>query len=300
MDANTANMILVRVKQAAGEPVVDPVAAIAAANRAEAMRRWGQIAILGLGVGATARGATTLINKVTGSGDLPEMEQPEAVIPIPGKPRRRRLGSLLTKQAGGNIIDDALDAGKSIMKGETGDYKSWPAFLPGAALAGVGGTFAGWKGVDAVLDARRKREMDLELADAKKRFNRALLSQYRPIGKAAEDELGFALDELADTAEKMAAEAAEAGSGLPALPPLPSGPTGTAVDKIIPSRGTVGRTAGGYLTYAALSALIAGSAAYRAARKNSNSALLQKAVDQQERRRQALQPPEVFVTPRFA
>jgi len=294
MDANTANMILARVKRAANEPAVDPVAAIAAANRAEAMRRWGQIAMLGLGLGATARGATTLINKVTGSGELPEMEQPEAVIPIPGKPRRRGLGSLLSKQAG--IGDDI----SSIMKGETGDYKSWPAFLPGAALAGIGGTFAGWKGVDAVLDARRKREMDLELADAKKRFNRALLSQYTPVGKAAEDELGIALDELANAAEKMAAEAAEAGSSSPSLPPAPAGPTGTWVDNLIPSKGTAGRAMGAYGTYGLLSALIAGSAAYRMARKNSNSAALQKAVDQQERRRQALQPPEVFVTPRFA
>lgn len=291
MDAKTAGLILARIKQAADE-VIDPVAALAAANRSEAMRRWGQLAMLGLGLGATARGATTLINKVTGSGDAPEMEQPEAVIPLPGKPRRRGIGSLLTRPKTASWWNDLKQGFNDINRGAVGDYKSWPAFLPVAAAAGIGGTYAGWKGVDAVLDSRRKKEMDQELADARRRFNRALLAQYSPVGKAAEDELGLALDELADVAEKVANDAIDS---LPA----PPGPTGTWADKLIPSKDTAGRLMGVYGAYGLLSALIAGSAAYRMAKKNSNATALQKAVDQQERRRQALQPPEVLVTPRF-
>lgn len=69
--------------------------------------------------------------------------------------------------------------------------------VPASAALGIGGIAGGWKLMDAILDSRRRAEMDQELADVRSEYEEALRDQY----EAALTKRG-ALD---DVFEKLAA-----------------------------------------------------------------------------------------------
>lgn len=69
--------------------------------------------------------------------------------------------------------------------------------VPASAALGIGGVAGGWKLMDAILDSRRRAEIDQELADVQSEYEEALRDQY----EAALTKRG-ALD---DIFEKLAA-----------------------------------------------------------------------------------------------
>lgn len=50
--------------------------------------------------------------------------------------------------------------------------------VPASTALGMGGVAGGWKLMDAILDSRRRVEMDQELADAQSEYEEALRDQY--------------------------------------------------------------------------------------------------------------------------
>ena len=70
--------------------------------------------------------------------------------------------------------------------------------IPASATLGIGGIAGGWKLMDALLNARRRVEMDQELADEKSEYEEALRDQY----EAALTKRG-ALDDVFEKLEKQ-------------------------------------------------------------------------------------------------
>lgn len=138
-----------------------------------------------------------------------------------------------------------------------------PWFMPAATAAGVGGLAGGWSLLDYLLDKRRKGDVDADLESAKQEYEQALAG-----GKQASSPLGVALDELCDTIEKQA----------------------TAAD-------TAGAVAGGYGTYALISALLAGTLAHQWGAKRQNRRLLERAQTLRRRERAAASPAPLVALP---
>lgn len=117
------------------------------------------------------------------------------------------------KRAG--VLGDAWQQAKDVVRNATiGPAKSVGGFLAGegagsiaeqplslALLTATGGAgmYGGWKGVDKLLDTRRRQELDTELERAKREYELAL----QPKSASA---LGRSLDQLCDAAEKRGTE----------------------------------------------------------------------------------------------
>lgn len=174
-----------------------------------------------------------------------------------------------------------------------------PAILGGGALAGV----AGYKGMDWLLNKKRKMDLNAELAGAKDEYQQALLDMYDPqrvkmlkAGSAA-DALNRDLDALAALVvgrEKRANEtwgewaARHAGSVLP-------NDIGERVSNAGNSFGGLG--VGLYGTLAAGTGLGVGAMSYAHHMQNDPAKALAEALKQREKERWAKRPPEVFAVP---
>jgi hypothetical protein len=157
-----------------------------------------------------------------------------------------------------------------------GDYASKttgiPWTIPAGMLGGLGAIYGGWKGMDKILDARRKAKLEEELEDAKSDFNQALLEQYDEKIGSDEPSLSQDLDTLYDQVEKVAFGDVDWGN-------------------------ISGTTAGMYGTYAGLAALLAGLTAHDWSSKRSKRELLRKAQQRKARRLQMQRPSEIYATP---
>jgi len=222
--------------------------------------------------------------------------------------RYEALNDLMASQARGQkILGGAAAAGGAaggyqlgksagFFGGDAATTKSGiPWYGPAMLLGGLGGLGVGWKGMDALIDARRKKEMEGELETARSQFHDALMSQYaKPVeihpelmgkSKAAADatmaEVGRALDDLWEkTSAALAAEEAA--------------PTTKAAFDL---SNAAGQAAGGYGMYAALSGLLAGSLVYDKINKRSRRSVLDAALKKRQRRRFNQQPTEIYAQP---
>lgn len=178
-----------------------------------------------------------------------------------------------------------------------------PWYIPGVALGGLGAAVAGYKGMDWLLNKKRKMDLNAELDDAKAEYQQALIDMYDPnrvkllkAGSAA-DALNRDLDALAGLVvgrEKKADETWTEWAGRQAGRFLPTG-IGDRVSSFASSAGGAGLGA-----YAALAGLIGvgtGAMSYAHHMQNDPSAALAAAVKQRERERWAKRPPEVFAVP---
>lgn len=140
-----------------------------------------------------------------------------------------------------------------------------PWFMPAAVGAGIGGLSGGWKLMDYLLDKRRQGDVDQDLEAAKREYEAALLAGS---GKqaAAADELGQELEGLCDDVEKQASDLA-------------------------------GQIAGGYGTYALLSALVAGLMAHQYGQKRQTRRVLERAQTARRRERAAQAPAPLMALP---
>lgn len=169
------------------------------------------------------------------------------------------------------------------LSGDAATSKSGvPWYGPAMLLGGMGGLAAGWKGLDAVLASRRRREQKADMEAARREFHDALMSQYaEPIkthprlvkGAGAADgtmaEVGRRLDALFDAYEKAAVDWGDAA----------------------------GKATGAYGMYAGLSGLLTGAMVYDRIQKRSRRAVLEKALQKRQRRRFMQQPTQIMAVP---
>lgn len=178
------------------------------------------------------------------------------------------------KQADNGSIWDANPSGNP----------TWWQMPAGMALGGAG-LYGGWKGIDALLAAKRRGDVDSELADAEGEYNEALGEQYNAAmaAKGAASDTYDGLDELCDAMEKQAIlglENVRLGVDMP------------DVSSMIPSQAKdIAHGLGGAYTTAALAALLGGGyAGYNWAKGKSRESLLADALRRRAKTRSQPQP----------
>lgn len=184
----------------------------------------------------------------------------------PGFPKGRHLQEMLKesieKEAAINIVSPGITKKRGL-------WWYYPALL-GAGAAGAAG---GWKLIDNIMDARRRKEMDDEVAEAKGSFRDALTSQYK---EGSDSELGCALDELYGKLQKQALT-----QGIKNM----VGPN---------NRGT---GLGMYASYAIPSSILGYLLVKGLADKGSKAKRLEKAQKQRALTQQKLRPAELYAVP---
>ena len=266
----------------------DTAAFVESANRAaninmrnEAARDIGNLGLSMLGIGVAARGATGLAGLLR--KNLRRTATPTVMtLPYPvetdddedKKPRKIKTAS--PGQQTFRKVSFEVTAKTAL-----------PWYRPAMLLAGMGGLYGGWKGVDAMLDSHRRTTREQELEEAKQEFHDALFQQYdKPLksaplpGKKSAQDAGMPslctrLGNIFDGLEKTA-QLIKEGSRI--------GDIG-------------GEAAGWYGTYAALSGLATGALVYEQAKKRQRRAILDKAIKRRERHRYYTAPPEIVAMP---
>lgn len=174
------------------------------------------------------------------------------------------------KQATESFIDRAMDklpikmgpeGGSPNASNNTGVPYYIPAMMLGLPAAGV----LGWKGMDAIFDKQRRLRSQSKLDKAKKEYEEELLGSYKQGSANVADEL----DQVFDKFEKAAAF-----ENMP------------------------GQLKGLLATYAALSAPAAYLFVDDKLKKNSQKAVLEKAIKERSRRAAQQQPTQLYATPR--
>jgi hypothetical protein len=231
------------------------------------MKDIGNVGLTSLGVGAAGAGLVGLIQLMRANRAKKTRSGP-AYLPLPYPAESKQANFI-----GG---DEATTKG------------GIPWYGPAMLLSGLGGLGLGWKGMDAVLSARRQREQQKELEAAREQFHDALLTQYdEPVKvhpevmkkKSADstmEKVGQALDTLFD--KFQTAMYAQEKRGLD-----------------ISNLG--GQALGGYGMYAGLSGLLAGALMYDKIRKRSRKAVLESALKQRQRRKFMQSPTEIMAVP---
>lgn len=279
---------------------VDAANQAANANiRGEAGRDVGRLGLAMLGLGAAGRGAVGLAGLL--KRNLSTRSGP-AVITLPypveddDEPAARKLKAAAADNPGGRVYEKvAFDVTRKT---------AIPWYRPAMMLAGLGGLYGGWKGVDAALDAQRAASRKREVEEARQEFHDALLAQYdKPIKssplqlpkKAAQDtaeSVAGRLGRVFDRLEKVAQAVKD--DVLAGRPSRLAGGTVKAAGRL---SDIGGEATGLYGTYAALSGLATGALVYEQARKRQRRAILDKALKRRERHRYYTAPPEIVALP---
>lgn len=149
-----------------------------------------------------------------------------------------------------------------------------PSMVLGAPLA----AYAGWKGIDAILDKQRQKKTKSDLERSKRDYEDALLSSYKLASDG--DATEMLLDDVFDQVGDLNKEAGWFGDLIDKYAPnLPGAATGLGLTYAIPA------TIGGYAVVDA------------AMKKNSKRRLLQKAMEERARRQARQQPAELYAVP---
>lgn len=278
MDSKTSLAILQRVRTESVKLADGTTDAFAGAVQnmassqlqSDAMKDVRNLFLASLGAGLAGRGAVGLFNTLgRGRRKKTETGSTSLAMPYPAVPKMAGFlgGDLATSKPG------------------------IPWYGPAMMLGGMAGLGAGWKGLDAVLEKRRKSEREQELGQARQDFHDALMSQYAKPVSTHESLLPnkTAADETTMT---------KIGQDLDTLWQRFSQVLGTVCEKEAIDWGNLaGTAAGGYGTYAGLSGLLTGAFIYDKINKRSRGAVLEKAMQRRRRREFMQRPTEIFATP---
>ena len=150
-------------------------------------------------------------------------------------------------------------------------WTSVPAALPLALGGGLGAAYGGYKATDAILDARRKSEMEDELQTAKRNYEQAVQQRLKIAERIDNVSASVLLDELATVGVlKQANWLSDLTANAKSL-----GATGLGM----------------YLTYALMSGLGAGKLTHDITRKNTPRSITEKALNERARKRYGMTPP---------
>jgi len=173
---------------------------------------------------------------------------------------------------------DPLGWLSKVLMGEKATKKTGiPAWWVGMPTLGLGGLYGGYKGMDYLLDRRRREDQDTDLEDARDEFRRALRGQAAvpKIASDGETDMCVQLDRLYDQIVKRADDMEKTG--------VLENETGAAL--------------GGYGIYAALASLLTGTWMYNMTKKRSRANLLLDAQRKRLRQRYQTRPPEIMALP---
>jgi hypothetical protein len=208
--------------------------------------------MLAAGGGAAVRGLTGLTNML---GESPQIASTGRTVEMPvayaEEPKRKKR----MKQA--EAFKSSVDTYNQGATNKIGLNYYIPGMLIGGGLAAYGG----WKGVDHLLDAQRRKHTNEDMEAAKQEYEDALLGAYK---KATDT----ALDQTFERYGKQAY-----------LENIP------------------GALQGAGLAYTAASLPIGYMIVNDMMKKNSKQALLQKALQERARRQAMTQPPEIYAIP---
>jgi hypothetical protein len=280
MDNETATAILgsVRARRKAAAEADGFAGAVqdmaAAQLKSDALADVRNLGLAGLGAGAAGAGLAGLINLLRRTGPKKPRSGP-AMLPLPYPVEPAAMPTRL--KAGGFLAGDAAASKSGI-----------PWYGPAMLAAGLGGIGLGWKGVDALLARRRKRETDSELDSARREFHDALLAQYDAPIKVHPDLAAAAPTSLAKAAAALDLAFDRFAAALAAPP---------AEKRAFDWADAGGAALGGYGMYAGLSGLLTGTFVYDKAKKRSQRAVLEKALQRRQRRQFMQQPTEIYAVP---
>lgn len=129
-----------------------------------------------------------------------------------------------------------------------------PYYLPAALVGTPLAMYGGWKGVDAILDSQRRAKVDAELNEVKDKYEQALLGNYK---NAVANSL-------------------------------------TKISKVVEKTALFGTAKGAYLAYLLGTFPLAYYGMNKFMERNSQKALLDRAVKERAMQRASAQPPEVY------
>lgn len=263
-----------QAKQALSEDEVSQFAkAVSSINtdqlRQSALQKILAVTAMGAGLGAGYRGLAGLGQAVSGDDEPLHVGRGPSTfgVPFPVKPSKQDEKKLPIKFA------DFAKAADPVTEG------GLPWYYPGLLMGSAGGLYGGYKAMDNFFTGQKRQEVKNKLEKAKQEFNEATLSLYnKPVG-TAEVKAGAVDDGFADDLEVLyqAYQEKRAFLGM--------------------SDETSGRLAGLYGAYAIPSALIAGNLFYRNVAKKRRQALMQRAIEERQKRMFKQNPPELFAIP---
>lgn len=241
--------------------------------RAQVLRVAMQMGLLGLGVGAGARGIQGLVNM--GYRNLVPTKTtrtPSVVdIPVPAAEEDEKLAQDFPQKS--KWMDRFMHPAAHLSKWFKGDpqgrFRDVPfGLIPPLAVGGAA-IGAGWKGLDLLLDRSRERELAVQQAKAREEYEQALAAQSK-VGQALHAELDSLFEKLSDEQCREIEKAAFGGWGdLTNL----------------------------YGVYAMITGIPASVWAYEATKKRQQSSVLEEARKRYQRSRESARPSPVFVRP---
>lgn len=230
--------------------------------RQDAIGQLGKLLLTGAGVGIGARGLLGLMQLTRRNIKPPQPLSGgpvEVDVPLPAQPEEEKVANL-----------------GSFFRGDYAKNQNGiPWMIPATVLGGGASIYGGWKLMDSVLDHRRKKELEEDVASAKHDFHQALLAEFdRPVHVpklAADRSLADNLDRIYENVKQAgmfddAAHYAGVGTGM-------------------------------YATAAGVGGLAAAIGAYQATKKRQEQALLRKAQKMRQRQMWNRQPPALIANP---
>ena len=274
MDEQVAKQLLSKVRETEktaifgwlkGESGIDWSKVQADASSQSAKNRTGQIIQGLLLAGATGAGLRGMVGLNRMAKEVTPRPSKTVDMEVPFPVAKEEEEEKLASES--EVVDrffDNLNFGpKSEPQATHNTGVPWyiPSMMLGLPAAGV----AGWKGMDAIFDKQRKSRSRRQLAKAKEDYEEELLGSYKQGSDSAVDKL----DKAFESFEKAAA-----------------------------FENVSGQLKGLLATYA----LLSGPAAYMYVndkmKKNSQKAILEKAVKERSRRAAQQQPLELYATPK--
>lgn len=229
-----------------------------------ALSNVGKLTLGAAGGAAALRGLMGLAGLVQSNVSQPVQSVPQAMtidIPVDDEERKQKPRSYGRK----------FSADASFLKGDlASSLGNIPWYYPAMFGGGVLGAAAGYHGADKLMDWRRKKDVELELAKAKAEYEAALASATGH-KRAENSELGTNLDTIYDAWEKVSGVLSDIG----------------------------GHAVGGYGVYSAATGLAGAIAAYNWAKKRQRRRVLEQAQKARMRRRSSEQPTPLMALPRY-
>lgn len=241
--------------------VSDFAAARARVNRNASMQNWARVGLMGLGVGAAARGSASLLQLLRNNSTRGALSRSATLGP-----------TILSLPAPATDEDEEKEkraqflGTEDLVKAWTGDTRTpsgWMFHYPGAVGAGMLGLIGGYQGAGKLVDHRRKARLKSRLDKAKEEYEAVLSGQH----KLAED--------LTELRERLV----EKKALLSASPEA------------------VGKTLGMYMTAIGIPTAAAGYMSYSLARKNDRERILARARKERERQLWRQSPQPLLVLP---
>lgn len=169
------------------------------------------ILLLGMGAGAGYAGLRRLV-RLNREQDQSEVGAGSSVRPI----KIYKNANMLT-DAPARVISSIGDFLADAAKGKNiTSMPQHPLFLPGAALAGAGGAYAGFQGVESVLKSLRAKAQQERLQRARQEYEAAIMPQPAAGTKAASQRgnLAMAFDRVIASLDRQGVKTADAAKDL--------------------------------------------------------------------------------------